>query len=92
MDDFLKYVKKLNTNINNLIIAGDYNICHKAIDIHDPVRNKNISGFLPIERSGYKNLLIQDLLILSENLIHLRIITVGGHIEQMPEQITKDGE
>ena len=50
MDDFLEYVKKLNTNINNLIIAGDYNICHKAIDIHDPVRNKNVSGFLPIER------------------------------------------
>lgn len=50
MDDFLEYVKKLNANINNLIIAGDYNICHKAIDIHDPIRNKNVSGFLPIER------------------------------------------
>ena len=50
MDDFLDYIKKLNIDIKNLIIDGDYNICHKAIDIHDPIRNKNVSGFLPIER------------------------------------------
>jgi len=50
MDDFLAYIKELNSKIKNLIIAGDYNICHKAIDIHDPVRNKNVSGFLPVER------------------------------------------
>ena len=50
MDDFLAYIKELNSKIENLIIAGDYNICHKAIDIHDPIRNKNISGFLPVER------------------------------------------
>jgi len=50
MDDFLAYIKVLNSKIKNLIIAGDYNICHKAIDIHDPIRNKNVSGFLPVER------------------------------------------
>ena len=50
MDKFLDYISLLNNEINNLIIAGDYNICHKEIDIHDPVRNKNISGFLPVER------------------------------------------
>ena len=51
MDDFLDYIKKLNVDIKNLIIAGDYNICHQAIDIHNPQRNQNTSGFLPEERA-----------------------------------------
>ena len=50
MDDFLNYVKSINENIDNLIICGDFNVCHKPIDIHDPIRNKNVSGFLPEER------------------------------------------
>ena len=50
MYEFEKYVNSLKSEIPNLIIGGDYNICHKAIDIHDPIRNKNISGFLPEER------------------------------------------
>ncbi|GGW49318.1 exodeoxyribonuclease III [Arenibacter certesii] len=50
MADFQEYVDELKQSKPNLIICGDYNICHKAIDIHDPVRNKNVSGFLPVER------------------------------------------
>ena len=50
MDDFLDYVSELKKEYPNLIISGDYNICHKPIDIHDPVRLKNVSGFLPVER------------------------------------------
>ena len=50
MDDFKKYIYDLNKKIPNLIVSGDYNICHKEIDIHDPVRNKTVSGFLPEER------------------------------------------
>jgi len=50
MDDFLEYVTRLKEDIPNLVICGDYNICHEAIDIHDPVRNKKVSGFLPEER------------------------------------------
>jgi len=48
--DFLKYIKELKNSHPKLIITGDYNICHKKIDIHDPVRNAKVSGFLPVER------------------------------------------
>lgn len=50
LTDFQNYIEELKKTRPNLIIAGDYNICHEAIDIHDPVRNKNSSGFLPEER------------------------------------------
>ena len=51
MDKFYDYVSDLKKTNPNLVIAGDFNICHKAIDIHDPIRNKNVSGFLPVERN-----------------------------------------
>ena len=49
--DFQDYVVSLKKQIPNLIISGDYNICHEAIDIHNPDANKNTSGFLPEERA-----------------------------------------
>ena len=51
MDDFQAYINELKKEIPNLVICGDYNICHEAIDIHDPVRNAKVSGFLPEERA-----------------------------------------
>ncbi|PZD78987.1 exodeoxyribonuclease III [Mesonia sp. K7] len=50
MDDFLNYTSILRQTHPNLVVCGDFNICHEPIDIHDPVRLKNVSGFLPIER------------------------------------------
>lgn len=50
MADFQNYVDQLKRDRPNLVICGDYNICHEPIDIHDPVRLKYVSGFLPIER------------------------------------------
>lgn len=50
MDVFREYVDELKTVRPNIIIGGDYNICHEAIDIHDPVRLRHTSGFLPVER------------------------------------------
>lgn len=50
MDDFLSYAVNLIKERPKLLVVGDYNICHQAIDIHDPIRNKNVSGFLPEER------------------------------------------
>jgi exodeoxyribonuclease III len=51
MDEFQTYINKLKQTIPNLVICGDYNICHQAIDIHDPIRNAKVSGFLPEERA-----------------------------------------
>lgn len=50
MGEFQQYVNALKVEVPNLIIGGDYNICHQAIDIHDPIRNATVSGFLPEER------------------------------------------
>jgi len=47
---FYNYITELKKTIPNLIISGDYNICHTEIDIHNPKVNKNSSGFLPEER------------------------------------------
>lgn len=55
MDLFQDYINELKKTVPNLVICGDYNICHEAIDIHDPVRNKNVSGFLPVEREWIGN-------------------------------------
>lgn len=48
--DFYTYIHDLKKEKSKIIVAGDYNICHQAIDIHDPIGNKNSSGFLPEER------------------------------------------
>ena len=50
LGDFQSYIDKLKTERPKLIICGDYNICHEAIDIHNPKSNAKTSGFLPEER------------------------------------------
>ncbi|HEY0298026.1 MAG TPA: exodeoxyribonuclease III [Arachidicoccus sp.] len=51
LDEFYDFANELKQTHPNLVITGDYNICHSAIDIHDPKGNKNSSGFLPEERA-----------------------------------------
>ena len=57
LSDFQKYINSLKKERSNLIICGDYNICNKAIDIHNPKSNANTSGFLPEERAWFDSFL-----------------------------------
>ena len=50
LTDFQNYIKELSKTRKELVICGDYNICHREIDIHDPKGNAKNSGFLPEER------------------------------------------
>ena len=57
LGEFGRFIENLKTERPNLIISGDFNICHKPIDIHNPIRNVNSPGFLPEERAWMDSLL-----------------------------------
>lgn len=69
LDFFQNYIRQLRKTRPRLIICGDYNICHQAIDIHDPISNKNSSGFLPEERDWFSSFL-EDGFVDSFRLFH----------------------
>ncbi len=46
-----KYVQWIRNDGNDVIICGDFNICHTEIDIARPKENENSIWFLPIERA-----------------------------------------
>ena len=55
LEEFGDYSNQLKWAYPNLVISGDYNICHRPIDIHNPKSNANSSGFLPEEREWMEN-------------------------------------
>ena len=54
MDMIHTYLNDLRTETPNLVVCGDYNICHEEMDIHNP-KMKGVSGFLPEEREWLGN-------------------------------------
>lgn len=52
-----QFLKDLNAHLKakiqkgrQIILVGDYNVAHREMDVHDPVRLSKESGFLPEER------------------------------------------
>lgn len=83
---FLKFADKLKESGEPLVLAGDFNVAHKEVDIARPKDNKNNSGFLPIERA-WADQLIEHGFVDTFRLFHKD----GGHYTWW-SQITKARE
>ena len=59
MDHLAELTQDLLKEGRPAIVCGDINICHKAIDIHNPKGNAKNSGFLPEERAWFDDWLAQ---------------------------------
>jgi exodeoxyribonuclease-3 len=62
LSDFKEKIRDLLQQRPKLVIGGDYNICHRELDIHDPVRLATVSGFLPEEREWVSSFLDEGFL------------------------------
>lgn len=51
MEEFMVHMKRLREDGRDYIVCGDWNICHKEIDLKNWKANQKNSGFLPEERS-----------------------------------------
>jgi exodeoxyribonuclease-3 len=59
LDHLLEFTGALVKEKRPLLLCGDFNIAHTAIDIARPKQNEKNSGFLPEERAWFDRLLAQ---------------------------------
>lgn len=59
-----KFLKDLNVHLKaeiakgrEIVVVGDYNVAHREVDVHDPIRLAEESGFLPEERAWFDTFL-----------------------------------
>lgn len=57
LEFYQSYIADLKKQHPGLVLSGDFNICHRPIDIHNPKSNANTSGFLPEEREWMEKFL-----------------------------------
>ena len=50
LEEFMAHMKRLRQDGRDYIVCGDWNICHKEIDLKNWKANQKNSGFLPEER------------------------------------------
>ncbi|MEI6189059.1 MAG: exodeoxyribonuclease III [Chitinophagia bacterium] len=58
LNELFVWIQELKKERPNIILAGDYNIAYRDIDIHDPKGNKKSSGFLPEEKAWMESFLL----------------------------------
>lgn len=55
--DLNKHLAKELKQGKSIVVVGDYNVAHKPIDVYDPVRLSQVSGFLPEEQKWFDSFL-----------------------------------
>jgi len=57
LSDIQSFIDQTKLERPNIILCGDFNICHTDIDIHNPKKQQKTSGFLPHERQWVSDFL-----------------------------------
>lgn len=59
-----QFLKDLNLHLKEklkagreVVVVGDYNVAHQAMDVYDPIRLSKVSGFFPEERAWFSSFL-----------------------------------
>ncbi len=74
--EFYNFISYLLQKNPRLVVSGDFNICHKPIDINNPQKHQNVSGFLPEEREWM------------DRFVALGFIDSFRKVNNQPEQYT----